>query len=51
MSIKWKSHVLTPVIGVVAGLAALTGCASAGATSGSADQVSIVGFSAMKTAN
>lgn len=51
MSIKWKSTVLTPVIGAVAGLAALTGCATAGATSGSADQVSIVGFSVMKTAN
>jgi sulfate transport system substrate-binding protein len=38
-------------VGVVAGLVALTGCATAGGGSSKSDEVSIVGFSVMKTAN
>jgi sulfate/thiosulfate-binding protein len=47
MSIKWK----TAVAASVAGLVALTGCATAGGGSGGSSEVSIVGFSVMKTAN
>ncbi|MDQ6641626.1 MAG: sulfate ABC transporter substrate-binding protein, partial [Actinomycetota bacterium] len=47
MTINWK----TAVAGTVAGLVALTGCATAGASTGGAKQVSVVGFSVMKTAN
>jgi sulfate transport system substrate-binding protein len=38
-------------VGVVAGLVALTGCATAGGGSSKSDEVSVVGFSVMKTAN
>jgi sulfate/thiosulfate-binding protein len=51
MSIKWKTAAAGPVIGAVAGLVALTGCATAGGSSGGSDQVSVVGFSVLKTAN
>ena len=51
MSITWKTAAVRPLVGVVAGLVALTGCATAGGGSSKSDEVSIVGFSVMKTAN
>jgi sulfate/thiosulfate-binding protein len=51
MSITWKTASVRPLVGVVAGVVALTGCATAGGGSSKSDEVSIVGFSVMKTAN
>ena len=51
MSITWKTAAVRPLVGVVAGVVALTGCATAGGGSSKSDEVSIVGFSVMKTAN
>jgi len=51
MSITWKTAAVRPLVGVVAGLVALTGCATAGGGSSKSDEVSVVGFSILKTAN
>ena len=52
MSITWKTAAVRPLVGVVAGVVALTGCATAGGGSDNkSDAVSIAGFSVLKTAN
>ena len=51
MSITWKTAAVRPLVGVVAGVVALTGCATAEGGSSKSDEVSVVGFSVLKTAN